>query len=478
MILVNLIVYYHTFLWFDYETFGINVSSDRPAQFAAVRTNLALQEIGQPLVLYCKPPPDFLPNPRSCLITGITPQMCLERGVPEYEFAKKIHLEMSIPGTIGVGYNNVRFDNEVTRFMFWRNLIDPYSHEWKNNCGYWDLLDVVRATYALRPEGIQWPLKMDGAPSFKLEDLTHANNIEHKVSHDALSDVRATISIARLILHKKPRLFNFFLSLRTKKSVVHEIDLLRKKPFLYISGTLPAKQGCLAPMWPFCVHPINKNKIIAWNLLYNPQDFLDLFNRSKHSFNSNLYFPIKTIGLNKVPIVVSNLKTLSISRAMELNINMFIALKNARIASNLHGLVPKLHEMFQTSQKVLRDVDEDLYSKFITQKDRFLLMKLRFLSAHELANIKVNFNDIRLEELFFRYRARNFPESLSSEELQRWKKYLIAYFFSNQNTELNKLSVWLQSINRLLNTTDASNRQILIMIFNYVTHILYKNSIL
>lgn len=53
-----------TFLWHDYETFGANPRYDRPAQFAAVRTDMQLRQIGEPLVLYCKPSPDYLPSPR------------------------------------------------------------------------------------------------------------------------------------------------------------------------------------------------------------------------------------------------------------------------------------------------------------------------------------------------------------------------------------------------------------------------------
>ena len=148
---------HHTFLWHDYETFGANARRDRPAQFAAIRTDAELNEIGAPLMLYCQPAPDFLPDPQACLITGITPQLCLEKGIPEYQFAAQIEQAFSLPGTIGVGYNTIRFDDEITRFMFWRNLIDPYAREWQNDCGRWDLLDVVRTAYALRPDGIEWP---------------------------------------------------------------------------------------------------------------------------------------------------------------------------------------------------------------------------------------------------------------------------------------------------------------------------------
>ncbi|MBY0445058.1 MAG: exodeoxyribonuclease I, partial [Burkholderiales bacterium] len=130
----------HTFYWHDYETFGINPRRDRPSQFAGIRTDAELNEIGKPLNIFCKPAPDYLPDPESCLLTGITPQQCLENGVDEFEFAARIEAELATPDTVGLGYNSIRFDDEVTRFMFWRNLIEPYSREWQNDCSRWDLL--------------------------------------------------------------------------------------------------------------------------------------------------------------------------------------------------------------------------------------------------------------------------------------------------------------------------------------------------
>src|SRR5437764_14884446 len=119
-----------TFLWHDYETFGAVPRRDRPAQFAAIRTDAELNEIGEPIMHYCRPAPDYLPDPQSCLITGITPQRCQQLGIAEHQFAAMIAEALGAPGTIGVGYNTIRFDYEFTRFLFWRNLLDPYAREW------------------------------------------------------------------------------------------------------------------------------------------------------------------------------------------------------------------------------------------------------------------------------------------------------------------------------------------------------------
>ncbi|HMT59169.1 MAG TPA: exodeoxyribonuclease I, partial [Ottowia sp.] len=250
-----------TFVWHDYETFGTHPRRDWPAQFAAIRTDAELNEIGEPLMLYCQPPQDRLPEPEACLITGITPQECAAKGLPEHQFAARIHAALAQPGTIGVGYNSIRFDDEVTRFLLWRNLIEPYGREWRDGCSRWDLLDVMRCAHALRPEAIEWPQGEDGLTSFKLERLTAANGLAHEMAHDALSDVRATIALARLLRQHQPKLFDFCLALRRKDRVAEELGLpttLRDaRPFLHVSGRFGAARGCIAVMAPLAMHPTN-----------------------------------------------------------------------------------------------------------------------------------------------------------------------------------------------------------------------------
>ncbi|MGZ3239023.1 MAG: exodeoxyribonuclease I, partial [Burkholderiaceae bacterium] len=357
-----------TFLWHDSETFGIQPRRDRPAQFAAIRTDTDLNEIGEPIMRYCQPAPDYLPDPQSCLITGITPQHCLENGIPEYQFAAEIEQALAQSGTIGVGYNTIRFDDEVTRFLFWRNLIDPYAREWQNNCGRWDILDVVRTAYALRPEGIVWPKHPDGRTSFRLDQLTIANGITHETAHDALSDVRATIALARLIKQKQPKLFDFCFEMHKKDRVAAEIGLPTRRPFLHISGMFPAERGCMALMWPLGVHPTNKNEVIVWDLAYDPTELWSLdadairtrmFTKTDELPEGVSRLPIKTIHLNKSPIVINNLKTLSPAMAEQWGINIDSALHHASIAETAPQMTAIWQQVFQRPQEATPDVDED-----------------------------------------------------------------------------------------------------------------------
>ena len=428
----------HTFLWHDYETFGTDPRRDRPAQFAAIRTDAALHEIGAPVMLYCRPGDDYLPDPGACLITGITPQRCLAEGVPEHAFAARIEAELAQPGTIGVGYNTIRFDDEVTRFLFWRNLIDPYAREWQNQCGRWDLLDVVRLAYALRPEGIVWP-QVDGKPSFRLEKLTQANGIAHEAAHDALSDVRATIALARLIREHHPRLFEFAFSLHKKERVAQELRLpttqSTAKPFLHVSGMFPAQQGCLAVMWPLATHPTNRNELLAWDLAHDPAMLAGLsvaelrerlFTRAEDLPEGVTRLPIKGVHLNKSPMVVGNLNTLTPALAARWGIDLAQALRHAETARALPDMSAIWPAVYARPAEPAPDVDQDLYGSLLGNEDRRRLARLRGLGAAQLAQARAGFDDARLTELLFRYRARNHPETLTAQEQARWQAHRVA----------------------------------------------------
>ena len=459
-----------SFFWHDYETFGRVPRRDRPSQFAGVRTDAELNEIGSPVMFYCQPAPDFLPDPEAVLLTGILPQQALQQGLPEHQFAAAIERELARDGTVGVGYNSIRFDDEVTRHLFWRCLIDPYAREWQNGCGRWDLLDVVRCCWSLRPEGIQWPLhttgEMAGRPSFKLEHLTAANGLAHEAAHDALSDVRATIAMARLIKTAQPRLWEFCLKLRKKDAVAAEIGAGR--PFVHLSGMYPVERGCLALVWPLAPHPTNKNEVIVWDLAHDPRELTGLdaeaLRRRLFSRQSELdaagqgetRLPIKTLHINKSPIVIGNLKTLG-DAAERWNLDVSLAMRHAEHAAVLGvQLQPLWAQVFERPAAAeAPDVDEDLYGGFIGNDDRRVLQRLRDLKPEQLAAKRLGFSDGRLEELLFRYRARNFPETLDEDERQRWDAHRAERLHEGRGGALT-LTAYFERIDALAEAADTS----------------------
>ena len=426
-----------TLYWHDYETWGTDPGADKPSQFAGIRTDEDLNVVGEPLMLYCRPASDCLPQPMASLVTGISPQQAFEHGVPEIEFIQRILAELGAPGTCGVGYNSLRFDDEVTRHTLYRNLLDPYEREWRGGNSRWDIIDMVRLTYALRPEGIQWPQRetADGksVPSFRLEELTAANGIAHEGAHDALSDVRATIDMARLIRTRQPKLYEYVYRLRRKQEAAKLIDLRNRKPLLHISGKVPASQGHLTYVLPLAPHPVNRNAIIVANLAMDPQPLLDL---DVESLRARLYtardklgegeLPVglKLVHLNKCPVLAPP-NMLDDRRAAELGIDKAGCESNWQQLRDL-DLTDKLQKVFLDAEFPPRDAEASLYDGFLNDADRDLCRHLhRDLAergAEALAG-EVPFADQRLPELLFRLRARNFPETLSAAEQQRWQEW-------------------------------------------------------
>ena len=424
-----------TFYFHDYETFGINPALDRPAQFAGVRTDSDFNIIEEPLVIYCQIAQDYLPDPEAVLITGITPQKTNQNGICEAEFTKLIHQEFSRPNTCILGYNNIRFDDEVTRNILYRNFYDPYAYSWRNGNSRWDLLDVVRACYALRPEGINWPTNDSGFPSFRLEDLTKANNIEHEHAHDAMSDVYATIAMAKLIKQAHPKLFNYFFNLRNKNRVAELIDIANMTPIIHVSGMLGSHRGNMTLVSPIAWHPMQKNAVIVCDL---SGDIDSLITLPVETIREKLYtktedleideqrIPLKLIHINKCPIVAP-LSTLLPDNAKRFNLDKQKCLINQqKLLENQNALQSKMYELFNVSNEYSNnniDVDAQIYADFLNGQDLLKCETIRSTSPHLLDSLSLNFDDSRLAKLFFRYKARNYPQTLTEQELRIWQDH-------------------------------------------------------
>ena len=423
-----------TLLWHDYETWGADPRRDRPSQFAAIRTTVELEETGEPVSLFCRPPEDALPHPGAVLVTGITPQRAAANGLNEAAFFGRIGELMMQPGTCSVGYNSIRFDDEVTRFGFWRNFIDPYAREWQNGNSRWDIIDLVRMAHALRPDGIQWPRREDGTVSFRLEDLTDANGIEHRGAHDALADVRATVALARLLKKAQPRLYDFYFRLRRKEEAARLLDLARHQPVLHISAMYPAARGCMAPVIPLLRHPVNANEIIVCDLARSPRALLAM---SADEIVENLYtrtedYPqgvervgLKGVHINKSP-ALAPVATLNDDLAKRWGIDWEVVMAHRAELLASESLPQKLAEVYaSTPERDVPDADVALYDGFIGDRDRDLCAEVRRRSADpgRLIHWEPGFEDERLQTLYPRYRARNWPELLDEEERQWWRSF-------------------------------------------------------
>ncbi|PXX73931.1 Exodeoxyribonuclease I subunit C [Pseudomonas sp. LAMO17WK12:I10] len=417
--------------WYDYETTGINPRCDRPLQVAGIRTDFELNEIGEPVNLYCQPSDDILPHPAACMITGITPGRLAEQGLSEADFMTRVHAQLAAPGTCGAGYNTLRFDDEMTRYSLYRNFFDPYAREWQGGNSRWDLIDVVRTAYALRPEGIVWPRDEEGRVTLKLERLTAANGIDHGHAHEALSDVRATIALARLIRDKQPKLYEWLFQLRSKQKVMDQVRLLQ--PLVHISGRFSAARSYVGVVLPLAWHPRNRNALIVCDLHLDPQGLLELdaetlrqrlYTRREDLAEGELPVPLKLIHINRCP-VVAPLNVLRGEDQQRLQLDMAEYKARALRLSDAQEVWRDKLAAIYASEDFAPSVDpeQQLYDGFIGDRDRRLCEQVRNAEPLHLGQEQWPFDDERLPELLFRYRARNFPETLNGEEQERWKSF-------------------------------------------------------
>lgn len=420
-----------TFYFHDYETFGKHPALDRPAQFAGVRTDAEFNIIEEPLVIYCRPSEDYLPDPEAVMITGITPQQALSKGINEVEFARQIHAAFTQPNCCIIGYNNIRFDDEISRHLFYRNFIDPYAYSWQNGNSRWDLLDVVRACYALRPEGIEWPENDEGLPSFKLTDLTEANQIAHENAHDAMSDVYATIAMAKRVKEAQPRLFNYLFQSRDKQSIIELFNIADMTPLVHVSGMFGAYRHNISLIAPIAWHPGNKNAVITCDLA---GDISTLIQLDKESLYQRLYthhhklmpdqspIPLKLVHTNKCP-VIAPIKTLRAEDSERLNIDVPRCLANLELLRQHPEIREKVIALYYKAKSfpVISNVDAQLYQGFFNHADRAAIQIIAQTKPQNLPALTLNFNDPRLSELLFRFRARNYPATLNDSEQQRWR---------------------------------------------------------
>lgn len=422
--------------FYDLETSGFSPREQRIMQFAGQRTDLQLKPIGEPHNYLIKMTEDILPDPDAVLLTGITPQMTIAEGLTEAEFLKVFTQEISVPGTIFTGFNSIRFDDEFMRFLHYRNFYDAYEWHWADGRSRWDLLDVVRMTRALRPQGIKWPFGSDGQPANQLGLLTGINGLAHANAHDALSDVLATIDLARLLRAKQPKLFTFLLNHRDKKEVAKIV--LGGQPFVYTSGKYATEHEKTTVVTALFESP-KKNGAVVYDLRHDPKPFLNMkaaelaemwrhFCKERPCPHPRL--PVKTLQFNRCPAVAPlSVFDSECQKRLELPLktvenHLAILNKHSGFAKELAETVEIMDKKFQAQLLTdMIDADERLYENFVGDGDKSVMGKVRSSGPDELKNLRANFADYRLIQLLPLYKARNFPKIITGEERETWQRF-------------------------------------------------------
>lgn len=475
----------NSIFWYDFEATGIDPRRDRPLQVAGVRTDEQLNEIDEPLNIDCRLADDVLPHPMACLITGVEPAR-VQRGLPEAQFMHQLHEQMAVPGTCTAGYNNLRYDDEMTRFSLYRNYFDPYAREWQGGNSRWDLLDALRTAHALRPDGIQWP-QQDGFTSLRLESLTAANGIDHGQAHDALADVRATIAMARLLKQAQPKLYDYLYQLRDKRRVSALIDLQSPQPLVHVSGRFGRERQGVGLVMPLGWHPKNRNAVIVWDLAVDP---LLLQQLSAEQLRERLYTRtedlapgeerpgLKLVHINKCP-VLAPVKVLRAQDIQRLQLDMPVLLERAsQLAEWRVGGQDSLAAIYAEQGAWGSDLEPDaetlLYDGFTSDRDRRLLPGLREADGASLTLAQWPLQDQRLVDILARYRARNFPESLSPADRDTWQLYCKQKLSGELAGAPITLDAFMHEIQALSAGADAGQRALLEQWQSYAVELAVK----
>jgi len=453
-----------TFFFYDLETSGLSAQNDRVMQFAGRRTDMELNPIGEPYNLLVKLNDDTLPSPDALMVTGITPQETVADGYTEAEFAKILDQEIFTPDTITVGFNNVRFDDEFIRHLFWRNFYDPYGWTWRDGRSRWDLLDVVRMTRALRPEGIEWPVDKDGKATNRLELLTKLNGIDHFKAHDALSDVEALIAVTRLIREKQPQLYEYLLKMRDKKAVTKLVNLENKQPFVYVSGRFDSAYNKATIAFPFTAG--RNGNVVVYDLRYDPTPFVnlsakelrDIFYTKWEDRQKDGYvpLPIKELAPNRVPAVAPLGVLQQADGWTKIGLDEATITKHRDILLSVPSFAENVRSIYEAKRdyKSSPDPEAQLYDGFLNDLDGAKVAKVHELNQNELADYHPNFTDERLPDLLLHYKARNFPKSLAEDEVVRWEEWRSARIMA-------QLPSFMASLNRLGATASESKQFVL-----------------
>ena len=451
-----------TFFFYDLETSGLSSQEARVMQFAGIRTDMNLKPIGESINVLVKLNDDVLPSPEALMVTNITPQQTQADGYKESEFARMLSEDVFTPDTIAVGFNNIRFDDEFIRHLFWRNFYDPYEWSWKDGRSRWDLLDVVRMTRALRPEGIKWPVDDKGVATNRLELLSSVNGLDHVKAHDALSDVEALIGMTKLIRDKQPQLYNYLLQLRDKKAIKQLVNLDNKQLFVYVSGRLDSEFNKATVAFPLTA---GKNgNVVVYDLRFDPTPFLQMSQqdlakklyasweeRSKEGFQK---LPVKELQYNRAP-AVAPLGVLAQGDGWNnLKLSEAIVAKHRNILLSAPGFAENIRTIFENKPDYKKSIDPEaqLYDGFVPDVDKIRIETVRRAGERELADFHPNFNDERLEPLLLHYKARNFPVSLAEDESMAWEKWRAARITAG-------LPVFMKSLQSLSASIKDQNKQ-------------------
>ena len=412
-----------SYLFYDIETTGLNKAFDQVLQFAAIRTDQQLNEIGRQNIKV-KLRPDVIPSPLA-ILTNRIPVSELARGLCEYEAIAQIHGLMNEPETVSIGYNTLGFDDEFLRFSFHRNLLPPYTHQYRNGCRRMDLFPITIVYWLYKRDVLAWP-KINGKPSLKLEHLGAENHLVNGQSHEALVDVETTVELARRFFKKK-KMWQYLEGYFDKETDAYRIAEL---PIACQSGAGEHRKGLMVsgeygPAQNYQIPVISIGESIPYSnqTLWLRMDLPQLRETTPQSIAETSWVIRKRLGEPGLLLPPHNRYWRRIGDE-----------RSAAFEENFEWLQAN-PEIFQQIIKYYReyrypfipnlDADASLYQiGFYSRADEKLCRQFQQASLTEKAMLVEQFASPDARTLAYRILGRNYPHALPAEYEDDFKSYL------------------------------------------------------
>jgi len=375
--------------------------------------------------------PDVIPSPKATITHRISIAQSMQ-GMCEFEAITQIHHLMNQPGTISLGYNSSRFDDEFLRFCFHRNLLTPYTHQYKEGCRRSDLLPITIVYYLYKREVLaNWP-EIEGKPSMRLEKLSEANQLAIGQAHNAMVDVEATVELARR-LYKEPKMWHYLSGYFDKITDIKRIDEIAirfqsiacsNRIGLIINNEYGSANHYQIPALLIGKSIHYKNQTL-WLRLDNPElsNITPAMVADEETFSKKSWVIRKKYGEPGIvlPPLDRYWDNLSAERQALVEENKTWLQSHTSI---FHKII-QYHRKFRYSKIPDLDIDAALYQNgFLSDKEQALCRQFHLADLPRKIEMVTQFEDVDIRKLVSRLLCRNYPADLSPMLTNDFEDYM------------------------------------------------------
>ena len=437
-------------VFYDFETCSSNVSYGQIIQAAAVLVNDDFQELDR-YEGRCKLSPGIIPEAMALIVNKTTPKILKETNLSHYQMVRQMMEKFNKwKNSIFIGYNSINFDEEFLRRTLFKNLDYPYLTVTNGNERA-DLFGLARASHLYYPNCIKTPISDKNNPVFKLDKLAPMNGIKHNDAHSAISDVLATVELAKLLSKTAPNVWKASLMTTNKDKTLQIIknELMFCTDFFYYGKSFPYVLTfvCEHPQWgyPMC-----------FDLKLDPKYYFNLSTDQLKKELKKTPKVIRTIKHKKHPIIMNASYGMNFDHYKELGPKLK---ERANLIRENKDFASRVSLVLDEEAREKKDLDsqedvyaeESIYKKFTTKEDNAIMPSFHKADWKEKFLVLQKFKDERLRYFGKKILYEESPESLPKEEYQAIHKEVAARVLSTNKERWNTIPRTMSEIDTLRN---------------------------